>query len=109
MKNLIKNKAFIKGFTIGIFFFLLFNTFIFFNSKCHHCVNVAGFPIVFWERFIGNIYYNPVDGFSNDDFEHFFIYNLIADILIALILSFVVGLIYKFIESKIALHRLYLK
>lgn len=100
MKSLIKNKEFIKGFVSGIFALIIFNTLTFFNSQCHHCINRAGFPMIFWERFIGTIYYNPADGFSSDDFEHFFIYNLIADVLVTIAFSFILGLIFKSVWSK---------
>lgn len=109
MRKLFKDKAFLLGFSNGIIFFLCINLFIFFYSQCHHCVRIAGFPIIFWEKFVGNIYYNPVDGFSDDDFENFFIYKLILDILITLVSGFVLGSILKFVSSKISSRRAALK
>lgn len=109
MNKIFRNKAFIIGFANGIGFFLCINLFIFFYSQCHHCLTVAGFPIIFWEKFVGG-FYGSLDNPADDNFyEHFFAYKLFADILIAVFSSFVVGLIFKFINSKIVSRHLFLK
>ncbi len=106
MRKFFQNTAFILGFANGIVFFLCINIFIFFYSQCHHCFNIAGFPIIFWERFVGGFFINPDTGeLTDNNFEHFFVYKLFADILIAIVSSFVVGLIFKFIQSIIASRR----
>ncbi len=77
---------------------------------CHHCVRVAGFPFIFWEQFAGGWYYSPELGSHfPDDFEHFFPLNLVADILFAIIFSFISGLIFKFVWVKISSQRVKLK
>lgn len=108
-RKLFSNKAFLIGFTSGILFFLFINAFMIWMSSCHHCVNIAGFPIVFYEKFVGTVYYTPVKGISYDNFEYFYIWRLAADILIAIISSFVLGLILKLIWSKFASRRLNLR
>ncbi len=108
MRDLIKSKVFIVGFMCGIFTFLCINIFIFFNSMCHHCVNVAGFPIIFFAKFVGNFSFTPSEGLTNNvnNYEWFYPFKLLADILIAVIISFIVGLILKFVWSRIVLRRL---
>jgi tryptophan-rich sensory protein len=109
VRNLIKNRSFLIGFVCGLLLFLCANILIFLNSHCHHCVRVAGFPLVFWEQFMGNINFTPEKGSSNNDFENFYPFNLISDIAIAIIFCFVIGLIFKFIWSKILSSRTELK
>lgn len=101
IKELIKNKAFFIGFFSGMVFLISFTIHLFFNSLCHHCVRTAGFPFVFWEQFSGTLYFSPGAEISSDNFEHFFILNLIADVLFAIIFSFIMGLFFNFIWLKL--------
>jgi cytochrome c biogenesis protein CcdA len=103
MWNLTKNRAFIAGFTICILLLLCLNAFIFLRSHCHHCVRVAGIPFIFWAQFMGNPSFTPSGGMKDNpnDFEYFLFFNLIADILITIGFSFLIGLLFKFVWSKI--------
>lgn len=103
MRNLIKNKAFIIGFASCILFLLCLNVFIFLESLCHHCVRRVGFPIIFWAQFMGNFSFTPEKGLTPhpDDFEYFLLLNLFTDIFITVGFSFLVGLLFKFVWSKI--------
>jgi len=103
MSKTISNRSFFVGFIFGVVLIAVITTFIYFKSHCHHCVRVFGFPFIFWEQFAGNIEYNPETGFSfPNDFENFYVWALISDILFSLIFSIGLGFIFRFIWSKIA-------
>jgi hypothetical protein len=107
MSRMLKNKAFLLGFVGGIIFFVCFNIFLFLRSTCHHCVYFAGFPLKFYEEFKSTIYFNPATRESfTEDFRHFFEYNLIADVLFTIVFSFLIGLIFKFVWSKISARKM---
>ena len=102
MSKIKPNPIFFVGFVFGILLIVSITVLIYFNSHCHHCVRVFGFPFIFWEQFAGNIYYTPESGMSfPDDFENFYIWNLVVDILFALVFSLGLGFIFRFICSKI--------
>lgn len=100
MKNLIKDKAFVIGFLVSTILTLLIN----FQTivMCHHCLNGVGFPLKFYIWFSGTISFDQSSGeMSSQNFETFNTLNLIVDILFTIILSFIMGLIFKFVWSKL--------
>ena len=91
MKNLIFNKAFQLGFWIGFVSIVIFNLSTFtlpVEAHVHHYINTVGFPFAFYE-WGGNPY---VERISQK--------GLIADILVLLIYSFLVGLLFRFMWSQ---------
>ena len=111
MKSANLTKTFIFGFIAGLLFFFCLNVYLYFGSFCHHCVNRAGFPLIFWARFIGNASFTPESGITNNpnDFEYFIPAYLIADVLIGLLFSIGIGFIAKYIRRKVFFNRAYLK
>jgi hypothetical protein len=100
MSKLFCNKAFNLGFfiTFGLFGFLNYLVYIVSNNVNNNSVitfsaggYIVGFPFVFYQVIIGhpNIF----------DFRWLF---LIANILIAVVFSLLIGLIFKFVWSKIS-------
>ena len=109
MRKLISNKAFVLGFSIGILFFLCANILTVFN-RCHHCVTMIGFPVVFYKEYIGPIYWNGSGSdFTSNDFTNFSIFRLVANIFVVVLSSISLGLVFKFVWSKLASQRLNLK
>ncbi len=109
MRKLISDRNFVLGFASGILFFLCINIFTVFN-RCHHCVTTIGFPVVFYEEYVGPVYWNgPGSDFTTGDFTHFYIYRLIANIFIAVLSSIGLGTIFSYIRAKYASRRLTLK
>ena len=94
MKSLIKSKAFLIGFLFGFFVFLYvteiierkFN--IWGGGACFDCAKLTGFPFPYYQQ----------SSFAGS--AHFLWIGLIADILIALVFSFVFGLVVRLICSK---------
>ncbi len=78
--------------------FLCVNIYSIYDIPCHHCVNWTGFPLpVFVE----------LPPFSGE--KDFFWFSIVIDIFVAIFFSFIVGLIFKFIWSKISARRVELK
>lgn len=100
MSKLFNNKAIVTGFFSGIVLFLCLNYYTVmqaFDNMCFDCMRVFGFPFTFVETG-GYVTHTDIFWFS-----------LIVDILIALIFSAVIGLIFKFIWSKLSKRRPELK
>ena len=108
VSKLFKNSGFTLGFSIGIclFAFLNYLSYIISYSKFTNPGKIrfsggsytAGFPFPFYQAIIGlpNSFYFDWIG-------------LIVDILIAVAFSFILGLIFKFVWSKISSRRVILK
>ena len=92
MKRLIVSKEFFAGFLGGVFFFICINiidTIQMLRNLCHHCVEKYGFPFNFYESL-------PMVS------ENFLWFGLIGDILFAIVFSFIVGLFFKYLWSKVS-------
>src|SRR5688572_11398378 len=91
--KLFKNKIFLFGFIIGIITFICLNYYsimLAFEDMCLHCIRNFGFPFYFYES--GTIAH----------YEEITYSVLIINILIAITCSFLIGLIFKFVWSKIS-------
>ncbi len=100
MKNLIKNRAFVLGSASGILIFAALNVYDSLpesDAVCFHCYETFGFPF----SYLGTGGY-----FTHTDILWA---GLFADILVAILFSSVIGLIFKFVWSKILSPRLVLK
>lgn len=107
MSRITPNRIFFAGFISGMALIVVITILLYLNSQCHHCVRIFGFPFIFWEQFAGNIHYSPDTGMSfPEDFESFYIWSLIGDILFALIFSLGLSFIFRFVWSKIAARKL---
>ena len=101
MSKLFQNNAFSLGFTVGFILIILIN-FVnsiisyqnFLQSKFSAGGYIIGFPFTFYKVEIGFLNY-----------FYFIWFGLFADILIALIFSFLLGLTFKFVWSKISSRR----
>jgi len=83
MKNLIFSKIFLFSFNIALLSVIIFNAFTFLvpkDSRIYHYMNRVGFPFAFYE-WGGNPY-----------IERFLPFSAAADILIAFVYSFVIGI-----------------
>ena len=110
MRDLIKNKPFLIGFFIGISGLVCINVFMFFNTSCHHCYTLVGFPIPFYKAFSGNVYIDPSTNImSNDDYEIFSALFLVIDVVVTIFSGYLLGLIFKFVTSKAEIEKLNLK
>jgi hypothetical protein len=92
MNKIFENKAFIIGFILGFISFLYITEEIDGQNKvlCFDCGMKTGFPFP----------YHQGSGYVGDGQILWF--GLIADILIAVFFSFILGLIFKFVASKMA-------
>ncbi len=100
MRKLIVTKSFILGFISGCILFLCLNYYTVmqaFDDMCFHCMRRFGFPFFFMETG-GAVTHTNIFWFS-----------LLADVLIALAFSGMIGLIFKFIWSKFTSKHLALK
>ncbi len=95
MKNLFQNTAFIIGFWGGIIIFVILNIMPSTTNQFSNITTDRGFPLLAYRTNLSSNYSTYV-----------FWSGLIADIVIALFSSFVVGFGFKFIWSKITLRRL---
>lgn len=93
MNNLIKGKLFNIGFSFGIILIILgnFYTLLTDNSRaiCFDCYKTWGFPFVMHES--GTMLH----------LSNFIWSGVVANVFIAIFFSFIVGLIFKFIWSKL--------
>ncbi len=108
MNNLSESRAFNLGLWCGIVLFVVLNVLNYSNSRdCSlnsqiyflsgdDCI--SGFPLFMYNR-----------GLASPNGSYIIWVGLIGNILIALVFSFVLGLIFKFIWSKIATRRSPLK
>jgi ABC-type antimicrobial peptide transport system permease subunit len=97
MNKLFSKKTFKIGFFVGILVFIAINFFDFntrYSEWCSNCDSGFGFPFRLHEP--GGL----VSGWG------VLFYGLVADILIATIFSFIIGLIFKFVWEKVAAKRL---
>lgn len=93
MKNLIKNKAFVVGFTFGIVITFLVNFYTLLPERgfiCFDCYETWGFPFAMHES--GTMLH----------LNRFIWAGVIANISIAIVFSSLLGLVSKFIWSKLA-------
>jgi hypothetical protein len=98
MGELLKNKAFKLGVLSGVLFFLIANIYSVLpptraDQVCFDCYESFGFPFVFYES--GTI----------SHLSQFIWAGVVANISIALFAGFILGLIFKFVWSKIAQRR----
>jgi hypothetical protein len=96
MFSLFRSKVFNLGFLTSILLLLfvsLLEIKIISASRtlCDHCKNVIGFPIGFYKYF----------GYAFSYQNGVIIWRLILNILVMLLLSFIAGVFFKFIESKL--------
>jgi hypothetical protein len=100
MKNLIKSNTFIVGFLFGFIAFLYVTELIerkfsvWGKGICFDCSRLTGFPFPYHQD---SSFVDP---------PHFLWFGLIADIVIAIVFSFVVGLIFRLVWSKIKMQKL---
>ncbi len=100
MGKLFQNKAFILGFLSGILIFIgtqFYDSMPESEGITFHAIVRIGFP------------FDYIETGGNPTYTKTLWFGLFADILIALIFSFVVGLIFKFIGLKIVSRRSPLK
>ncbi len=99
MKNLIKNSVFIRGFLCGLPLFIFLTSVIEWDNKnrvesCYACEMTKGFPFAYYNKGVlvgtGRLLW----------------FGLIADILIAIVFSLVIGLIFKVVWEKFTAKRL---
>ena len=108
MIKFLKNKTFIFGFFVGIVIAIFLNIYQIYtteNSPCHHCTYWYGFPLPFYERYVTSCEFSGGLSFGCYVSEFSWI-GTIANILVAIFFSFVLGLIFKFVWSKIAARKL---
>ena len=108
MSKLFQNKAFKLGVFFGIFLMLVFNLFSIFGMNhppCHHCADWFGFPLPFYVRYLTDceLSKNISVICYTGEFSWF---GTVANISIAIIFSFAVGLIFKFVREKYTAKRL---
>jgi hypothetical protein len=99
------NRAFKVGVGAGLILFAALNVFVYFQSRCHHCVWTIGSPLPVHQKFLGTIYYNPDRGSSSDDFEYFFPENIIANIILIGLSSLGVGVLSQTIWNRVLVRR----
>ncbi len=111
MKNLIKSKMFFVGFIIGAILFVALN--LLSDSTTSYYVHQYGFPFSFHEwklgdsiSQVGNL---PLYEYETIIVDRFIWIGFIGNIFVTVIFSFVVGLVFKFVWSKIVSRRLHLK
>lgn len=102
MKTSFWNKTFIVGFLTGMLMIIVLNLLSVMNANdCQTCNPKFGFPFSFYERVFTKCNSAPD---RSADIECFIWYfsspKLVANILIAIIFSFIVGLIFKFIWEE---------
>lgn len=97
MSKLFQNRPFNIGFLFGLVLLALINYFSYLNldsPKTSHSLHSFGFPFAVYEY----------GGFIT--IEQILWFGLIADILIAIIFSFAIGLIFKFVWERFTTKRL---
>ena len=97
MSKLFKDKAFLIGFFCGVILFVCLNYYTVmqnYDGLCFDCIFYFGFPFTSVEH----------GGYVTRTIIHWL--GLFADFLITLIFSFILGLIFKFVWSKIAARKL---
>ena len=98
MSKVLQSKAFILGFCSCVALFVALNYLSYFSPanmfNCDDCIIRVGFPFYFYEK--GGFF-----GVNQCIWA-----GLIADILIAIIFSFVIGLIFKFVWEKLTMKKL---
>ena len=90
-EKMIRAKAFGAGLAIGLLLFISVNYFDYITKNmfvCDDCMLSFGFPFTLYQE----------GGFIT--IKEVLWFGLIADILIAIIFSFIVGLIFRFVWSK---------
>ncbi|MCU1288698.1 MAG: hypothetical protein JWN60_927 [Acidobacteria bacterium] len=100
MKNLIKNRAFIIGFFVGLLTFVGINFYSFlpkYNPPCFDCGETSGFPFAWYQSGTSLI------------ISHILWAYLIVDLLITITFSVIFGLIFNLIWSKVSSNRIELK
>jgi hypothetical protein len=99
MNKIFRSKAFVFSFLIGFASFFFVTDYIDKKDRsiCFDCGEKFGFPFHFLET--GGQVFD----------RHYLWFGLIADVLIAVIFSFIIGLIFTFLWLKILSHRLHLK
>jgi len=100
MSKLFQNIVFILGLLCGTVFYFWITITIDRRSRgipCFDCQWETGFPFA----------YHQESGFVEP--SRYLWFGLIADVIIAVIFSFIIGLIFRFIWSKISSHRTELK
>ncbi len=92
MKNLIKDKSFIFGFGFGLILIILANLYTLLPDNgilCFDCYQSWGFPFAIHES--GTILH----------LSNFIWVGVVANFFLTAIFSFIIGLIFKFIWSKL--------
>lgn len=96
------NKQFLFGFIVGILTMIFLNIYQIYGMKhppCHHCMDGFGFPFSFYtEMHAPFVEDKGVTGYS--------ILGIVLNIIVTLIVSFIVGSLFKFAWSKIASQKL---
>ncbi len=98
MNKLIQNKMFKLGFFIGILFFICANIYTALPDRkggiCFDCYETYGFPFALHES--GTILH----------LDEFIWAGAVADISMAIVFSLILGLIFKYVWSKVSLRRM---
>jgi hypothetical protein len=93
VKNLVQNKGFNLGFTLGFFVCIFFNYFSYLHNVCSDGIDDCGWSFGF-----------PVHLYMEGGFissKKIIWLGMFTDILFALTFSLLVGLVFKFVSSKI--------
>jgi hypothetical protein len=98
MRKLISNTAFKVGFVAAILIFIFLNYLSFVSNECSEWIDDCGWSF----GFPFNLYMEG--GFIS--FKEILWLGLIADIFIAITFSFALGLVFRFVWSKIAPRKL---
>jgi hypothetical protein len=92
MKNLIFNKIFLFFFNLALLSVIIFNAFTFSaiqtETRVRHYMNGVGFPLAFYE-WGGNPY-----------IERFLPFGAAADIFIAFVYSFIIGIFFSYLWQR---------
>jgi xanthine/uracil permease len=105
MKNLIRNKSFIIGLIFGVILFLCLNIYTIYDTPCHHCANWIGFPLPVFVEFITSSENNPF----GKQVKEFYWFSIVINIFITLVFSFITGVIFRMIWSKLSSRQTNLK
>lgn len=103
MRKLFSNRAFVFGFALDILLFSVINFLSYTGSRASLCGSPPysfGFPYNFYKEYLDK---------SCKTSGQILWFGLIADVFITITLSFLLGLIFKFIWSKFASRRINLK
>ncbi len=106
MSRLFQNKVVILGVLTGILIMIALNFYsIYRMTGCHHCAFWFGFPLPFYVSYMTNCELSSEISFGCYTGEISW-FGTIANLLISVIFSFVIGAVFKMIWGKFTTKRL---